>query len=279
MVDNDTGVGISASQPKGADSKQNGKQSRAGRNLPVAIVVGGLLAAMLITVLLVQPLLWLVVLAVAAPIATHEVARRLREAGYDVPFIPLLLGGQAMLWLSWPYGVTGVLGAFGGTVVLCMVWRLVDQGLTHTPVNYLRDMSATVLIAAWVVGEAVGGAAVRHLAWGSGMRSALVRAVRSVVRPSGLLVLVATNVVLAAVLVLATGALDVAFARARFVLLDDGVSMTAWVAMALLAAAWLATIVIVALATAWRSVAWTADMRRHAERNSEPSTAPSAARP
>ncbi|MEO8815174.1 MAG: phosphatidate cytidylyltransferase [Mycobacterium sp.] len=141
---------MSASQPQDADSKQEGKQSRAGRNLPVAIVVGSLLAAILITVLLVQPLLWLVVLAVAAPIATHEVARRLREAGYDVPFIPLLLGGQAMLWLSWPYGVTGVLGAFGGTVVLCMVWRLVDQGLTHTPVNYLRDMSATVLIAAWV---------------------------------------------------------------------------------------------------------------------------------
>lgn len=150
MADNDTSVGISASQSKDADSKQGCKQSRAGRNLPAAIIVGGLLAGMLVTVLLVQPLLWVVVLALAAPIATHEVTRRLREAGYDVPFIPLLLGGQAMLWLSWPYGVTGVLGAFGGTVVLCMVWRLVDQGLTHTPVNYLRDMSATVLIAAWV---------------------------------------------------------------------------------------------------------------------------------
>lgn len=55
-----------------------------------------------------------------------------------------------MIWLSWPFGTTGVLGAFGATVVVCMVWRLVGQGLTHTPVNYLRDMSATVMLTVWV---------------------------------------------------------------------------------------------------------------------------------
>ncbi|MEO6792297.1 MAG: phosphatidate cytidylyltransferase [Mycobacterium sp.] len=141
MADNDTGVGVPASQSK---------QSRAGRNLPAAIVVGLLLAGLMVATLLLAPRLWLLILAVSTPIATHEVTRRLREAGYDVPFIPLALGGQAMIWLSWPFGPVGVLGAFGGTVVLCMVWRLVDQGLNHTPVNYLRDMSVTVLIAVWV---------------------------------------------------------------------------------------------------------------------------------
>jgi phosphatidate cytidylyltransferase len=87
---------------------------------------------------------------VSTPIATHEITRRLREAGYDVPFVPLLLGGQAMVWLTWPFGAAGALGAFGGTVIVCMIWRLVDQGLNHTPVNYLRDMSATLLLAIWV---------------------------------------------------------------------------------------------------------------------------------
>ena len=85
----------------------------------------------------------------AIPIATHEVVRRLREAGYALPVIPLLLGGQAMIWLSY-YGPAGVLGAYGGTVVVCMVWRLVGQGLREAPVNYLRDISATVLLATWV---------------------------------------------------------------------------------------------------------------------------------
>lgn len=149
VADNDTDASIPAS---GATARLplRRNRSRTGRNLPAAIVVGLLLAAILIAILLFAPYLWLVILAVATPIATHEVTRRLREAGYQVPFVPLLLGGQAMLWLSLPFGVAGVLGAFGGTVVICMIWRLVDQGLTHTPVNYLRDMSATVLLAVWV---------------------------------------------------------------------------------------------------------------------------------
>jgi phosphatidate cytidylyltransferase len=126
------------------------KASRAGRNLPAAIGVGVLLGAMAIVILLFAPKGWLPVLAVAIPIATHEVVRRLREAGYALPVIPLLIGGQAMIWLTWPYGPAGLLGAYGGTIVVCMVWRLVGQGLGEQPVNYLRDISATVLLATWV---------------------------------------------------------------------------------------------------------------------------------
>ena len=126
------------------------KSSRAGRDLPAAIGVGVVLGAIAIGVLLFAPIGWLPVLAVAIPIATYEVIRRLGEAGYALPVIPLLVGGQAMIWLSWPYGVAGTLGAYGGTIVVCMVWRLVGQGLREQPVNYLRDISATVLLATWV---------------------------------------------------------------------------------------------------------------------------------
>jgi phosphatidate cytidylyltransferase len=126
------------------------KASRAGRDLPAAIAVGVLLGGMAIAVLLFAPIGWLPVLAVAMPIATHEVVRRLGEAGYALPLIPLLIGGQAMIWLTWPYGPAGLLGAYGGTIVVCMVWRLVGQGLSEQPVNYLRDISATVLLATWV---------------------------------------------------------------------------------------------------------------------------------
>ncbi|MGZ5390981.1 MAG: phosphatidate cytidylyltransferase [Mycobacterium sp.] len=126
------------------------KTPRAGRDLPAAIGVGVVLGAIAIGVLLFAPIGWLPMLAVAIPIATYEVVRRLGEAGYALPVIPLLVGGQAMIWLSWPYGVAGTLGAYGGTVVVCMVWRLVGQGLREQPVNYLRDISATVLLATWV---------------------------------------------------------------------------------------------------------------------------------
>jgi phosphatidate cytidylyltransferase len=126
------------------------KASRAGRNLPAAIGVGVLLGAMAIGILFFAPTGWLPVLSVFIPIATYEIVRRLREAGYALPVIPLLVGSLAMIWLTWPYGPAGLLGAYGGTVVVCMVWRLVGQGLREQPVNYLRDISATVLIATWV---------------------------------------------------------------------------------------------------------------------------------
>ena len=126
------------------------KASRAGRNLPAAIGVGVLLGGMAIGILFLAPTGWLPVLSVFIPIATYEVIRRLREAGYALPAIPILVGSLAMIWLTWPFGPAGLLGAYAGTIVVCMVWRLVGQGLREQPVNYLRDISATVLLATWV---------------------------------------------------------------------------------------------------------------------------------
>ena len=150
MADTDTapsdGAGASAEPPKKAEKKV----SRAGRNLPAAIGVGAFLGFGVIAILVFAPLWWIPVVAVAMAIATHEVVRRLRTAGYSIPIIPLLLGGQAIIWLTWPFGAAGAFGAFGGTVVVCMIWRLLSGGLKNAPVNYLRDVSATVFLAAWI---------------------------------------------------------------------------------------------------------------------------------
>lgn len=124
--------------------------SKAGRNLPAAIAVGGGLGAGLIVILLYAPLVLIGVVAVAMAIATWEVTKRLREADISVPLIPLLLGGQAIIWLSWPYGPPGTLGAFAGTALVTMVWRLFDRGLKATPRNFLRDTAIAVFVAAWI---------------------------------------------------------------------------------------------------------------------------------
>ncbi len=60
-------------------------------------------------------------------VASHEVVRRLREAGYVIPVIPLLVGGQVTVWLTWPFRAVGALAGFGGMVVVCMIWRLFMQ--------------------------------------------------------------------------------------------------------------------------------------------------------
>ena len=136
----------------GVDPSQKapGKQGRAGRNLPAAIGVGSFLGFGVIAILVFAPLGWVPVVAVAMAIATHEVVRRLRTAGYAIPIIPLLVGGQAIVWLTWPYGEEGAFGAFGATVVVCMIWRLLSGGLKNAPVNYLRDVTATIFLAAWI---------------------------------------------------------------------------------------------------------------------------------
>ena len=59
------------------------------------ILGGGLIATLIFA-----PRGWVAIVAVAMAIATHEVVRRLREGGYDIPLIPLLVGGQAMVWLD-----------------------------------------------------------------------------------------------------------------------------------------------------------------------------------
>jgi phosphatidate cytidylyltransferase len=135
------------------------KTSRAGRDLPAAIAVGMGIGGVLIATLLFAPRLWVFHCAWAILVASHEVVRRLREAGYVIPVIPLLIGGQVTVWLTWPFGARGALAGFGATVVVCMFWRLFmhDESRHHDPAagppppsNYLRDASATIFLTAWV---------------------------------------------------------------------------------------------------------------------------------
>ena len=134
----------------GNQAAQPAKTSKAGRDLPAAIAVGAFLGGSVIATLWLAPRFWVALVAAAMALATHEVIRRLREAGYSIPAIPLLVGGQAMIWLTWPFGVAGALGAYGGTVLVCLIWRLLSQGLQSQPLNYLRDVSVTIFLATWI---------------------------------------------------------------------------------------------------------------------------------
>jgi phosphatidate cytidylyltransferase len=135
------------------------KKSRAGRDLRAAILVGASIGAVLVVTLVFAPRFWVFHCAWAVLVATHEVVRRLREAGHVIPVIPLLAGGQVTVWLTWPYHAAGALSGFGATVVVCMIWRLLmkdpsrrqDPGAGQPSAsNYLRDASATIFLAAWV---------------------------------------------------------------------------------------------------------------------------------
>jgi phosphatidate cytidylyltransferase len=158
----DAGAGTPADEPAGGSQHTAKKKSRAGRDLRAAIAVGASIGAVLVATLVFAPRGWVILCSAAIFIASHEVVRRLREAGYVIPVIPLLIGGQVTVWLTWPYHAVGALAGFGATVVVCMIWRLLmpDESKrheSHEPTggppaasNYLRDASATIFLAAWV---------------------------------------------------------------------------------------------------------------------------------
>jgi phosphatidate cytidylyltransferase len=138
-------------QPNQADRTEPAAEtpaaaSRAGRNVPVSIAVSLLLGAAVLVSLLTVRQIFVGVVAVAVAVGTIELAGALRSAaGIRVTLWPLLIGGQAMVWLSWPFERNGLLAAYVLTVLACMVWRF-GRGSD----GYLRDLSASVLTAAYV---------------------------------------------------------------------------------------------------------------------------------
>jgi phosphatidate cytidylyltransferase len=149
------------------------KTPRAGRDLPAAIAVGLAISGVLVATLVFAPRYWVLIVAIAIFVASHEVVRRLREAGYIIPIIPLLAGGQLTIWLTWPYHAGGAVVGFGVMVVVCMFWRLFMQDPSRSDPagsssNYLRDASATIFLAAWVPLFASFGAMLVYAHDGSG---------------------------------------------------------------------------------------------------------------
>ena len=122
------------------------KASKAGRNLPAGIGVGLLLGAAVIGSLLTVRYLFIVIIAAAIAVGTIELTGALRRAAnIRIALVPVLVGGQAMVWLAWPFGREGALTAFILTVLLCLLWRL-PGGAD----GYLRDISASIFASAYL---------------------------------------------------------------------------------------------------------------------------------
>ncbi|MGH3980733.1 MAG: phosphatidate cytidylyltransferase [Pseudonocardiaceae bacterium] len=119
--------------------------SRAGRDLRAAIAVGLALGATILASLFFVRQGFIGVVAAAVAVSTWELAGALRRAGIRVALPPLLVGGQAMVWFSWPFGSQGALAAFVGTALCCLVWRF-----TGGAAGYVRDVTASMFTAAYV---------------------------------------------------------------------------------------------------------------------------------
>ena len=119
---------------------------RAGRNLVAAIGVGVGLGAVVLASLLIERHWFIPVVALAVAVGTWELAGALRRgADIRVPLPVLLVGGQAMVWLAWPFGAMAVAIAFAATALGVLLWRM-PAGAEH----YVRDVTAGIFAAAYV---------------------------------------------------------------------------------------------------------------------------------
>lgn len=119
--------------------------SRLGRDLRAAILVGVGLGVVILASLFLIRQMFIAVVAIAVAVATWELAGALRRAGINIALVPTLVGGQATLWLAWPFGAMGVLAAAAVTVLACLLWRMREG-----PDGYLRDVSASLFTVLYV---------------------------------------------------------------------------------------------------------------------------------
>lgn len=125
-------------------------KNSAGRDLPTAITVGIVLGALVILSIWIGPVAWYPTVAAAIGLATWETVTRLRERSFMLPRTFMIVAGQAMVWLSWPFGTAGVIAAFASSALILMFTRMFHHGVNQAPSNYLRDTAVGVFLLVWI---------------------------------------------------------------------------------------------------------------------------------
>ena len=133
-----------AQAPKAGESSSRAVVG--GRNLPVAIAVGVVMAGLFLTSLFWDPLAFTVVVAVVIAVAFIESDRVLTPVGHPLQLSVLLLTG---LILSFGTYLLGHIGQIVGVLVLlvgAVLWQLIE-GESRPAV---RTISTTVFFGLWV---------------------------------------------------------------------------------------------------------------------------------
>lgn len=152
--------------------------------------------------------------------------------------------------------------AYAGVRVVVVTYQeLLSPGDATVPIALRvigRAPDAVVLVVIiWLLGEAVGGLAVRQPATIDSVQ-ALRRAIRDLVDRRGVATFVATNLVVLGAAVALVVVAGRANERVRAIVLDRGDAVDLGAALLLLVAVWVLALAVFGAILAWRSTAWSA---------------------
>jgi phosphatidate cytidylyltransferase len=131
--------------PEQASPEPAAPRIRAGRNLPAAIGVGVVLGGLVLLTLLTVKATFLIFMGVALALALHELTGALKSRDVALPWIPVGLGGAAMVTAGYWAAGGAVLAAFALTVLATLIYRMF--GGTK---GYVADVTAGVFAAAYL---------------------------------------------------------------------------------------------------------------------------------
>lgn len=126
---------------------------RTGRNLAAAIGIGAVLGFAVVASLVWVKTLFMVFALVLIGFALFELASALRFAGRDVPRVPLVLLGCAILPVTWYFGAAGMWWSTLGAIAIVALVRLIELADPSTRTgrgDVFADIAAGALCIAYV---------------------------------------------------------------------------------------------------------------------------------
>ncbi len=128
-----------------AGGKASGRTSRAGRNLPAAIISSLILGGVVLASLFTVKWLFCVVVTIALLIAVHEFVSAFAHRDIRIARTPLYIATAVMPALAYIWGTTAQLVALGATIIVILIWRI-RRGTDH----YVRDVTASAFVVAYL---------------------------------------------------------------------------------------------------------------------------------
>jgi phosphatidate cytidylyltransferase len=135
----------SRSERRAAAEASRTKPSRAGRNLPVATLVGVSLGVVILASLVFRKEAFIALVTVAACLAVWELRNGLAQGQIHIPMVPCLIGTITMITASFRGGGQALTVSFGLTCISVLIWRALD-GLQ----NAVRDIAGGIFVVAYV---------------------------------------------------------------------------------------------------------------------------------